>query len=248
MKYLLSLEGVEQLSRSLAGRSLLAFDFDGTLAPLVTDHRLAKMTPRTSELFERVCVAYPCAVISGRGRDDVAARLGTARPEYVIGNHGLEPGDMLEEFAREMSLAKVCLETALAGVPGVELEDKRYSLSLHYLHATDGAAARHHIADALATIPHPIRAVEGKMVVNVVPPRAPNKGDALLHLRKLSRADVALYVGDDVTDEDVFDLARHGGLFTVRVGWSAESSAEYYVRDQLEVDALLEALLAMRSE
>ena len=46
----------------------------------------------------------------------------------------------------------------------------------------------------------------GKLVVNVVPARALNKGDALIGLRTNERADTALYVGDDITDEDVFEL------------------------------------------
>ena len=55
-----------------------------------------------------------------------------------------------------------------------------------------------------------------------------------------------MYVGDDVTDEDVFRLDQPGRLFTVRVGRSRTSAARYYLRQQQEIDALLEHLVALR--
>ena len=54
---------------------------------------------------------------------------------------------------------------------------------------------------------------------------APNKGDALLRLRTSDGAHTALYVGDDVTDEDVFRLDQPGRLLTVRIGKSLTSAA-----------------------
>ena len=51
-----------------------------------------------------------------------------------------------------------------------------------------------------------MRVIPGKLVINVVPDAAPSKGDALVALRDRTEADIAMYVGDDVTDEDVFRL------------------------------------------
>ncbi len=75
--------------------------------------------------------------------------------------------------------------------------------------------------------------------------RAPNKGDALLQLRRIEEADTALYVGDDVTDEDVFDLDQPGRLLAVRVGESNTSGAAYFLHDQNEIDELLSRLVAL---
>ena len=58
-------------------------------------------------------------------------------------------------------------------------------------------------------------------------------------------ADTALYVGDDLADEDVFQLDQPGRLLAVRVGESAASSAGYYVRDQKAVDSLLAKLVML---
>lgn len=241
-------DNLELLAQLAWSPVLLAFDFDGTLAPIVADRERAVMRERTSGLFERVCASYPCAVISGRGKADVASRLGGAAVKHIIGNHGLEPGSGLGGFEREIAEALPLLEAALARCPGVDIEDKRYSLAVHYRRSRQKRVARAAIHVAVSSLPRRMRAVAGKLVVNVVPERAPNKGDALLQLRAQEGASIALYVGDDVTDEDVFELDQPGRLFTVRVGESKSSAARYFLRDQREIDALLERLADLRSQ
>lgn len=226
--------------------TLLAFDFDGTLAPIVESHPDAEMTPETRALFAQVCALYPTAVISGRSHDDVVPRLAPAQVKYIVGNHGLEPDidqARFEVFAREASTR---LAGALAGAQGVELEDKRFSLAVHFRRSRSRREARRLIHQAVAEVCPEARAVDGKCVVNVLPPRAPNKGDALLRLRAREGAATALYVGDDITDEDVFVLDQPGRLLSVRVGESPGSAAAYFLRDQAEVDALLTLLIELR--
>jgi len=246
MRPLLSRESGEVLAQLAWSRVLVAFDFDGTLAPIVSNREEARMRARTSRLFAKVCSLYPCAVISGRSLPDVAARLGPAPIQYVIGNHGLEPGGSLDEFEEEIAHAHASLREALAGMAGVDLEDKRYSLALHYRRSRNKRRARDSLLAAIAALPVRMRVIPGKLVVNVVPERAPNKGDALLELRKAAQADTALYMGDDVTDEDVFELDQPGRLLTVRVGESRSSAAAYFLRDQNEMDRLLAELVALR--
>jgi trehalose 6-phosphate phosphatase len=248
MRRLLAPENGEMLAQVACSRVLLAFDFDGTLAPIVASRDDAQMRERTSELFDRVCHLYPCAVISGRSQSDVSTRLGAAPIKYVIGNHGLEPGSNLAEFESEIADARAFLHEALLGTAGVDLEDKRYSLALHYRRSRNKRIARAAILAAIAALPVRMRVVLGKLVVNVVPERAPNKGEALIELRKTEKADTALYVGDDVTDEDVFQLDQPGRLLTVRVGESRSSAAAYFLRDQNEMDRLLTKLIAFREE
>lgn len=246
MKPLLVRENAEVLAQLAATRVLLAFDFDGTLAPIVERRDDAQMRVDTAVLFGAVCARYPCAVISGRGRDDVTGRLGGASVKHVVGNHGLELAAAMPEIEQEMREVGQRLAAALGGELGVELEDKRYSLALHYRRSRRKRAARAAITRALAALPAPVRIVPGKLVVNVVPGRAPHKGDALLALREQERADTALYVGDDVTDEDVFRLDQPGRLLTVRVGESRASAAAYYLHDQREIDRLLSRLIELR--
>jgi len=241
----------ELLAPFATGRALLAFDFDGTLAPIVADREHAVMRPRTRELFTRVCERYPVAVISGRARPDVAARLIGTAPRYVIGNHGAEPDgagaiDGLAALEREIASVLPLLQQALGGSPGIEIEDKRYSLALHYRHATDEVLAREAIARAVTALPIPIRTTPGKRVVNVLASRARHKGDSFLALCAGERAERSLFVGDDVTDEDVFSTAASSFL-GIRIGAATSSAARHFLHDQLEIDGLLDALVGLRA-
>lgn len=246
MMHLFDPENAEVLAQLAWARVLLAFDFDGTLAPIVADPQKAFMRPRTTELLTRLCELYPSAVISGRSKADVLSRLGGADVDYVVGNHGLEPGSRLEEFEGDMRRALEALRRALDAIPGVELEDKRYSLAVHYRASRNKELARRTIRNAVAELPVPTRTVLGKLVVNVVPEGAPNKGDALLELRDAANTDTALYIGDDITDEDVFRLDQPGRLVSIRIGESQVSTAAFYLRDQREIDRLLLQLVRLR--
>ncbi len=80
-------------------------------------------------------------------------------------------------------------------------------------------------------------------MVNLLPTDAPHKGIALERARTRFACDTAIYVGDDETDEDVFALDQPGRLLTIRVGQKRESLASYFLRNQGEIDRLLETLL-----
>ena len=248
MKRVLSPRNVDVLAQFAWSRVLLAFDFDGTLAPIVTDRDEARMRVSTRKLFERVCRLYPCAVISGRSRDDVASRLGGIPVRYIMGNHGLEPGEHMSTFERQTALVLPTFEETLAGWPGIDIEDKRFSLAVHYRRSRRKRDARKAIYDAVAALPIPMRTIPGKLVINVLPERAPHKGDALLRLRAEERADTAIYVGDDATDEDVFEIDQPGRLMSVRVGRANSSSASFYLRSQWEIDAFLSRLARLRKD
>lgn len=247
MKHILSNANVDLLAQLACSRVLLAFDFDGTLAPIVAARDHAGMRARTRKLLGDVCELYPCAVISGRSRKDVSARISAARVKYVIGNHGLEPGKNIASFERAVSAATPELERELRGLRGVEIENKRYSLSVHYRKARDKRRARAAIEAAVRQLDQPMRMIAGKLLVNVVPEGAPHKGDALDALRAREGADTALYVGDDITDEDVFELDQPGQLLSIRVGQVRNSAAAYFLRDQREIDVLLSKLRALRA-
>jgi trehalose 6-phosphate phosphatase len=248
MKPLLARENVELLAQFSWCRVLLAFDFDGTLAPIVAQREAAFMRPQTTRLLQQACQLYPCAVISGRTQRDLRRRLAAARVPFALGNHGLEAGMPRNEFASQVAAALPRLQLALDGVPGLEIEDKTHSIAVHYRRSRRKQHARAAIAQAAKHLPSRMRLISGKLVINLVPASAPNKGDAVLSLRARAGADTALYVGDDVSDEDVFSLDQPGRLLGVRVGRSARSRAPYFLRDQSEIDALLSTLIQLRAQ
>jgi trehalose 6-phosphate phosphatase len=248
MNHLLASRHVARLAQFASSRVVLAFDFDGTLAPIVAERSEARMRERTRSLLERLCRLYPCAVISGRSRSDVERRVEGALLRHIIGNHGLEPSQHLETFERHIATVRPRLEEALRTTAGVDIENKRFSLAVHYRRAQQKRTARHAIHAAAAQLTLPIRLIPGKLVVNVLPHGAPHKGDALLRVLGEENADAAIYVGDDENDEDVFALNQPGRLLSLRVGRSASSAATYFLRDQREVDSLLARLLDLRAE
>ena len=226
---------------------LLGFDYDGTLAPIVAEPQDARMRETTRDLLEQVAHAYPCVVISGRSQDDVLRRVRGTGVFEVIGNHGLEPWRRTEPFAAQVHTWVPRLRERLSDLAGVVLEDKSFSVAVHYRHAESRKRARAAILDAAAELDG-VRVVGGKCVVNLIPRGAPHKGTALEMAREHLRCDVALYVGDDETDEDVFALDDPGRLLTVRVGADVRSRASFFIRDQGSIDALLARLIDLRAQ
>jgi trehalose 6-phosphate phosphatase len=246
MKRILAEANVEVLAQFAWSRVLVAFDFDGTLAPIVAERDAARMRETTEALLEQVCRLYPCVIISGRSHQDVTQRINGLPVRHIMGNHGLEPGEHMAKFEEQTALVRPTLVNALAQCPGVDIEDKRFSLAIHYRRSRRKRDARHAIHDAVSKLPLRMRTIPGKLVINVIPEDAPHKGDALIRLREHEGTDTAIYVGDDATDEDVFDLDQPGRLLSIRVGQSRSSSAAYYLSDQREIDSFLRRLLRFR--
>lgn len=225
---------------------LLAFDYDGTLAPIVSDPARASMRRTTRRLLKALAKRYPCVVISGRSRQDVVRRLAGVPLFAIVGNHGVEPWAEPNRYSDIVSDWTETLAARLASEPGVVLEDKGYSVTVHYRGAANRLRARAAIDRAVRGL-RGVRRIDGIATVNLVPRGAPNKGVALEHLRGLLACDVAVYVGDDETDEDAFGSARRDRLLAVRVGARRGSKAQYRLDSQEEIDTFLQLLLDLRA-
>ncbi|HET8538303.1 MAG TPA: trehalose-phosphatase [Anaeromyxobacter sp.] len=245
MRPILSEAGSPVLDALARERALLVFDFDGTLAPIVPRPADAAMRAETRTLLRVASLLYPCAVVSGRARADVASRLEGVPLLAVVGNHGAEAGfgPVDRSPRREVVAWAEALRAELGDAEGIELEDKGLSLAIHYRRAPDRAAARRRVRDAVAGLPA-ARVFGGRAVANVVPADAPDKGAAVAELLHRIGWRRALYAGDDVTDEDAF--ATDGVAVAVRVGRTHASRAGWYLPAQREVDALLRALIEAR--
>jgi trehalose 6-phosphate phosphatase len=230
-----------------ASNVLLAFDFDGTLAPIVAIPERARMRPATARALKELARRYPCVVISGRARADVLGRLGRIAGLEVIGNHGIEPWESSKAIRREVRRWRPLLRERLSRAPGVRVEDKDFSVSIHYRAARQKKAARAAIMEAVAALGD-VRVIGGEQVVNVLPTEAPHKGVALLGELERRGCERAIYVGDDDTDEDVFALEEPERLLTIRVGPKRRSAAAYAIQSQSEVDELLRLLITLRGE
>ncbi|HTV58335.1 MAG TPA: trehalose-phosphatase [Verrucomicrobiae bacterium] len=246
MRHILSPRNLPVLEQFAFRNVLLAFDFDGTLAPLVSVPDGAAIRPSTRRLLRALASLYPCIVVSGRSRADVLRRLRGIGFQEVIGNHGIEPRDSSRDIAREVESWIPVLNRKLRAIRGVVLESKTFTLSLHYRKARNRRQALKAILNAARTLSGS-RLIGGKQVVNVIPKGAPDKGLAVERERKHRHCDNVIYVGDDETDESVFACGLPSRYLTIRVGVKKSSSASYFLRNQREIDRLLKFLVEIRS-
>ena len=249
MRHLFGPGGLRVLAAFVRDDPLLAFDFDGTLAPIVSHPDRARVSKPVARELERLSLALPVAVISGRRVADVLPRLGFV-PRFVVGNHGAEdPGDPASAHwpSRFDGLRERLARAAqrLTGA-GVWVEDKGHSLALHFRQAPDAAVATDRINEVLVDLDPSLRCFGGKLVVNVVCAEAPDKADSLAALMARADAHSALFGGDDVNDEVVF-ARHHRHWLCVRVGRDdPQSQADFFLDRSSEMRALLARIRQLR--
>ena len=130
-----------RFEKRLAGKHVALFlDYDGTLTPIVSRPELAILQDVERDVLRRLARAFPTAIISGRGRDDVEGLVGLKELAYA-GSHGFDivgPGgaavdhQVAEWIEPTMRSLAEDLEPVLGGIEGTVLEPKRYSVAVHY--------------------------------------------------------------------------------------------------------------------
>ncbi|MBL9007185.1 MAG: trehalose-phosphatase [Myxococcales bacterium] len=225
---------------------MLALDFDGTLAPIVSQPDQARLPDSTRHLLQPLALRYPCIVVSGRARSDVTCRMEGIALAEIIGNHGSEPWSDLEPLRCWTARVLPVLRQCLSAIPGVEIEDKAASISVHYRRAFH----RQRVIDMTSAVATDLGAgalIPGKYVLSLLPPGALHKGQGLLRALDAFGCSHALFLGDDATDEPAFALAAEQRVLGIRVGYRAASAACLYLKNQSEVDLLLHRILSARS-
>jgi trehalose 6-phosphate phosphatase len=239
------LQHVAQLQAFAMSNLLVAFDYDGTLAPIAPTPEAASMRDDTRRLLVRVAERYPCVVISGRSLDDLTRRLDGIPLWYVFGNHGLEPDPDAAPPMASTWLPE--LRARLPRAPGLVIEDKGYTLTLHYRDVADKPAVIAAIHEAASSLPG-ARTIAGIEAISLMPEEGRHKGLALQEARRQFACDTALYVGDDETDEDAFRSGDRTSLLSIRIGRQTRTGARYRLDRQEDIDALLHALIVARDE
>lgn len=238
----------------------IMLDVDGTLAPIVATPELARVPDDTRKTVARLmrCRDTTVVLVSGRAAAD-AWRVADVRGVWVIGNHGFEirepTGRIISEervqgFDEAIGRAADALYQAFQGVRGVIVENKRWTLSVHYRVADERDVPE--IVRRTTEIAHEIglRVFDGKKIVELRPPVDVNKGTACIAFTERlgvtrTRGSV-LYAGDDRTDEDAFRELRAAlpDTVTVRVAAGEDarntSHAELVLRTLPELRELLE--------
>ncbi|HXV18994.1 MAG TPA: trehalose-phosphatase [Candidatus Omnitrophota bacterium] len=260
MKYARS-SRADLMRKIVAARNIfLMLDFDGTLVSIARSPNAVVLKSQMRSVVSELGRSPSCrvAVISGRSLKNLIPYF-NLKDLFYAGNHGLElKGRGIRIPARATKARKYGaliwllgekLKKDLLKVPGILIEDKNYTLSVHYRNVP-----REYQPFLLQELDFfkrkyshwPVQWREGKKVLEVRPKVPWGKGDAARYLLSRSPRALPIVIGDDVTDEDMFRALRRRGV-TIRVGRLARSAAEYYLRSTSDVRSFLAELVRQRN-
>ena len=253
---------VDEVNDRLGARPLSVFlDYDGTLSPIVEDYRNATIPEQTRSAVARLSERYPVAVISGRDLDDVRERVGLEDIIYA-GSHGFdiagpdgleERPDEAEGFLGPLQEADEALRDSLSEIRGADVERKTFSIAVHYRRVAEKDVEKiEDIIDEIVGRQHKLSKRRGKKVFEIHPRADWDKGSAvewlLAHTRLGENNALALYLGDDLTDEDAFGaLSGTGVCFAVR-GDRRTTLADYALEDTDDVRRFVDWLGEQKAE
>lgn len=243
MEYLLNPRNLKILESFCLVRTIFAFDYDGTLAPITDDPGSANMKVDVAQSLRELNELSPVAIITGRSSEDVESLL-PIKPLVVIGNHGAEGTQSSGELSQMKQDCRRWLDELSDLMPvieklGVRIEDKIFSLSFHFRHSPAPEVAEAALLTMLTRLPR-AKVTKGKLVLNVLPEISIDKGKALDIVMREKNFQFGVYFGDDHTDEDVFRYSN-SRLLTVKIG-EEETLAKYYLKNQGEMGDVLKHL------
>ncbi len=243
----------------------LFLDYDGTLTPIVEIPDQSFLSAENKVLLQEMSGLPFCRliIVSGRAVADIKKRVGIADIVY-IGNHGFEIDSPQIHFenpdkdriTRLFQGIKNDLDRELTKIHGVIIEDKGWSIGVHYRMVPENNLGLfntifHHICKPYL-VKKEISIQTGKKVFEISPPVKWDKGSIVkwfLNGQRFTldnKATLPVYIGDDQTDEDAFQALKDEGI-TICVGHSEVSQAKYFLKDIKEVSLLLEEILELKT-
>jgi trehalose 6-phosphate phosphatase len=233
-------------------QTAILLDIDGTLLDLAPTPREVWVPPGLSKTLKRLLVrtSGALALVSGRSLNDID--LIFAPDQFpAVGGHGAEmrldtDSEAVATHAPPMDKELKRRLAAIAKLsPGILLEDKGYSLALHYRLAPHAEKAIYEAVSLIrADLPNaPIEVLPGKCVCEIKHSGF-NKATGVRELMTVEpfKGRRPLFVGDDVTDEIVFSIMPDLGGLAFSVGRHAKGVAGYF-DDPGDVRAWLAHLL-----
>lgn len=221
-------------------------DMDGTISPIVDKPDAALITSRSREaLLGLQSTLTLVAAVSGRGVEDLRARVAVPGMVY-IGNHGLERwvDDRVELLPAAAAFRPAVAAAAGAlrerQLPGMVIEDKTATLSVHYRQTSDPQTVAREFAPIVQEIAtqQGLAFFQGRMVFELRPPVKVDKGTAFAALVTDYALDGAVYLGDDTTDADALRMARQlretGSCYTLGIGVDSDDTPAI-VRDSADL-------------
>ncbi len=258
-----AINGLKEIFQQLVRKKPAVFlDYDGTLTPIVSRPEDAVLDPKMRQILKELAATCFVAVISGRDLKDVQNLVGLDDIFYA-GSHGFDiagpQGQRLshqsgQEFLPALDRAEATLRARLEpNLPGVQIERKKFSIAVHYRRADAGRVGEvEQVVDQVQAESRGLRKSTGKKIFELQPDLDWHKGKALLWLLDrlgLDRPEVLpFYLGDDVTDEDAFQVLEGRGLGIAVQETPGPTAARYRLRDPEEVRKFLQALITFAKE
>jgi trehalose-phosphatase len=230
--------GEQLLDRLAACRVVLAFAYDGALAPIADHPDATGMRAPTRRLLEALACRYPCVVIGARPRAELHERLASVDPVLVLGCSGRRGAGRRRQVQSWLTV----LRTTIGDNAGIDVQDHGLWLAVHHDRTSRAESL---ILDIAARL-RGARVALAPAQVRVLPADAPRPGASLLALCRESRADSLVHLGDDLADEDLFPLRRVSSLLQICVAPHRPTRAQFCLGAQGEVDDLLEGLVGRR--
>lgn len=203
-------------SIAVVDRLLIACDFDGTLAPIVANPDDAAALPASEAALRRLAELPETwvAIVSGRQRHELVDRFGDG-DILLVGEHGADWGGPPPDAPPSLVRARERVQAAASATAGSLVEHKGRSVTFHYRRAHHAERAVQDLRIWASTEPE-LRIIEGKAILELSVATA-DKGDAVVALRRDLEADAVVFLGDDVTDESVFERLHPSDL-GIRIG------------------------------
>ncbi|UCC95747.1 MAG: trehalose-phosphatase [Candidatus Omnitrophota bacterium] len=236
-------------------RPVFFLDYDGTLTPIVERPELAVISSDMKKTLERMCKHFTVAIVSGRLREDVQNLVGIEGIFYA-GSHGFDISGpdfsfVLPEAQEAIPLIAQAIKTLkrnLESIKGVLIEEKKFSVAVHYRLADQSKVpqVRDFVESVVKDNPR-LRIMQGKKVFEILPALDWNKGKATRGIMRALRMKWAnssvIYIGDDTTDEDVFRVIRTRGTGILVAKDKKISAADFRVMNPGEVKKIFEMVL-----
>jgi trehalose 6-phosphate phosphatase len=249
---------LKRMARSLAGdwtriasqirsscRLAVFLDFDGTLVPIAPHPDLVRLAPATRLVLRRLA-RHPrvtLVVISGRRRSELLRHIGIPGIRY-FGLYGWERSgrsSLPSSALSALRCARKKLSTHLSSIPGIWVEDKHFSFSVHLLGVSPPAQrrARRKLRSLLLPFQGTLRAIENLRDAEIVPCCILSKGTAVERFLAGPAPCPVLpfYFGDDFSDESAFEAVGKG--ISIHVGAARPTRARYSIRGPAAVAAVL---------
>lgn len=246
-------EQQDEIKKIIGNKTPVIFlDYDGTLTPIVDTPDKAIIGEEMRALVQDLAKRRMVSIVSGRATHDVSVKVKIDNIFYA-GSHGFEiispDGEVtINKEAREVrniiEEAYAELKQALAHIPGALVEDVKYTISAHYRLVDDNDVKEFtDIVDQIVEKYSVLRKTSGKKVFELRPKIEWDKGKAVNWILDIvefnSDESVAIYVGDDTTDEDAFKVLTKKGLGILVADPLRDSAAQYRVKDVEEVKDVL---------